>query len=417
MIRANVDPNEPGWMDEGFSTFTEWYLGSDDLTFVDIFLANPNLQLNTWTEDGNRIADYGAAQLWVTYLYERFGVEGLRVLSADPADGFFAVDNLAEAYGTDANTLFADWTVANYLRDPARTGIDAYGYTQLQDFQNVAIRPLDRLPADEVFTVRQYAAEYVQVVVPRGTTGVRLTVDAPSVVPLADTVSPTATPMWYSNRGDSSDTTLTFPLDLTANTTPTLSYDLWYHIENLWDYGYLMASVDGGRTWDVLKTAGMTTENPFFTAYGPGYTGRSGGWSTETVDLSPYVGQSILMRFEMIYDDAINQPGMLVDSITLTDTATGEKRTDDFGGTGDWNLDFETAGWVLTDNRLPQSVWVQAIQESGVAATVSRWQHTGGEATYAVPLNPGVERLTVVLAPFAPTTTVSTDIRLGIAVE
>ncbi|MEM6527246.1 MAG: hypothetical protein AAF653_03070, partial [Chloroflexota bacterium] len=115
MIRSNVDSNEEGWMDEGFSQFTQVYLGDQSLFTAIAFLGRPGTQLNTWTEDGNPTFDYGASQLWVTYLHNRFGIDGLRALSADPANGMVGVDNLARQNGTTANELFADWVVANII--------------------------------------------------------------------------------------------------------------------------------------------------------------------------------------------------------------------------------------------------------------------------------------------------------------
>ena len=414
MIRANVDSNEDGWMDEGFSTFTEWYLGDTDLGFISAYLFDPNVQLNTWTETGNRTADYGAAQLWVTYLYERFGEDGLRALSADPANGFYGVDNLAATIGTDANTLFADWVVANYLVRPARTGNPAFGYNQLDGLRGVATRNRDTLPLDLTRQIRQYAAEYIRVNDLGGAEELTVTITAPGVVGLAPTKSPSNTPLWYSNRGDDSATNVTFPVDLTTMQAPTLRFDLWYVIENLWDYGYVMVSTDNGDTWDLLRTPAMTDENPHFNAYGAGYTGRSDGWLSEQIDLSAYAGQQVLIRFEMIYDDAVNQPGMFIDYVAILDEPTQQAVINDFSDPAQLT-DWQPAGWVLTDNRLPQSVWVQAIQEdTNGNASVTRWEHTGGTTSYSLAVAPSTDRVTFVLSPFAPTTTVPTEIMLQV---
>jgi hypothetical protein len=77
MIRANVDGNEDSWLDEGFSTFTELYLGYHGSDwFGDIFLLTPGTQLNTFGETGDdRAPNYGAGFLFVTYFYERYGLD------------------------------------------------------------------------------------------------------------------------------------------------------------------------------------------------------------------------------------------------------------------------------------------------------------------------------------------------------
>ncbi|MEL6271802.1 MAG: hypothetical protein AAFR22_18490, partial [Chloroflexota bacterium] len=242
MIRSNVDSNEDGWMDEGFSQFTQVYLGDQSLFTALAFLGQPNTQLNTWTEDGNRTLDYGASQMWVTYLHNRFGIDGLRALSADPANGMVGVDNLARQNGTTADEVFADWVLANILLDPADSPEGVYGYTFGAEGVTGAATTEYNLPIATDLTIKQYAAEYSGITRLDGRDNLTITVDAPDTVGLAAMQSPSGTPMWYSNRGDDSDMRLTFPVDLTSVSDPVLSFDLWYLIENLWDYGYVMAS-------------------------------------------------------------------------------------------------------------------------------------------------------------------------------
>ncbi len=115
--------------------------------------------------------------------------------------------------------------------------------------------------------------------------------------------------MWWSNRGDESDMRLTRGFDLTGADHVTLNFWTWYYIENLWDYAYVMVSSDGGATWTPLSTPRTTAEDPYNNAYGSGYTGQSGGWVQESLDLSAYAGQQIMVRFEYITDDAVNQAG------------------------------------------------------------------------------------------------------------
>lgn len=417
MIRANVDPNEDSWMDEGFSTFTEHYLGEPLSWTVFSFMSAPNTQLNTWSEDGSRAADYGAAQLWVTYLYERFGLGALQALSQDPANGLAAVDNLAPQYGTDTATLFADWTLANLLVDPTQTPEGIYGYRELDGLPSVRTQSV-ALPADWQGTVNQYAAQYLVLSDLEGVPALNITLDAPALAKLTPTDSPTNTPMWYSNRGDGSNMRLTLPLDLRGTSAPMLEAAVWYHIEDLWDYAYLMVSVDGGTRWQILETPLSVSDNPNQTAYGAGYTGKSGGgsspsWVREYVSLEAFAGQEILLRFEMITDDAINQHGMLIDRISVRDGKNPPFYESDFSEP-DAASAFIAEGWLLTDNRLPQAVWLQAIQHVGDRAQVTRWQTSGGSQTFQLPLDAKTQRVTLVLAPYAPLTTVPVALTLSV---
>lgn len=418
MIRANVDQNEDGWMDEGFSTFTEFYLGDSDMTMIMSYMNLPGTQLNTWTEDGSRIADYGASQLWVTYLYERFGIEGLNQLSQDPANGFVGVEHLALQHGTTADELFADWVVANVVQDPTRTSEGIYGYTEFDGLPRPYQVEVETFPVAREVTVNQYSAYYLTHTDVNDLSQLTLSLDVPAVVGLADTDSPSNTPMWYSNRGDDSNMHLTVPLDLTGTQAPVLSYDLWYRIEALWDYAYVMVSTTDGATWDILQTPTMTTEDPDFNAFGAGYSGLSGGgtqpmWLHEKISLADYAGQDVLLRFELINDDAVNREGVLLDAVQVHDGDTLIWR-DDFGG--DMSA-WQTEGWILTDNRLPQGVWVQAVQTIGDSVEVSRWQVFDGGDTMTLPLTKGADRVTWVIAPFAPTTTTPATITLNVTAQ
>ena len=132
---------------------------------------------------------------------------------------------------------------------------------------------------------------------------------------------------WWSNRGDHSDSTLTRAFDLSDAKSATLKFSTWYDIEDGWDYAYVEASTDGGKTWQILPGQHTTDKNPVGNAFGPGWTGVSGvpgtrprqapKWVNEQVDLTPFAGKEILVRFEMVTDDAVNEPGLLIDNIAI----------------------------------------------------------------------------------------------------
>jgi hypothetical protein len=168
-----------------------------------------------------------------------------------------------------------------------------------------------------------------------------------------------------------------------------------------------MVSTDDGATWDILETPHTTRENPHNNAYGPGYTGQSGGWLAESLSLDAYAGQEILLRFEMITDDAIVQPGMAVDDVRIPEIGYS---SDFESGDGGW----QPEGWIMIDNVLPQQTWVQAIQFGSDGVTITRWL-AYGEGEWTLDLVPGVREVTLAVSPFAPVTTV--DARYTLAVR
>ena len=52
-------------------------------------------------------------------------------------------------------------------------------------------------------------------------------------------------------------------------------------------------------------------------SFGPGYSGASDGWVEDQVDLTPYAGEEVLVRFHYVTDDAINGTGLCLDTISL----------------------------------------------------------------------------------------------------
>src|SRR5205807_5870468 len=123
--------------------------------------------------------------------------------------------------------------------------------------------------------------------------------------------------LWWSNRGDVADPTMTRSFDLSKVSSATLSFYTWFDTEDTLDYAYVEMSTDGGIGWDTLKGAYTSSTNPNGTNFGNGYTGESSskpdadshGWLHEQIDLTPYAGKQVMLRFEYITDDGYNAQG------------------------------------------------------------------------------------------------------------
>jgi hypothetical protein len=403
MIRNNLQTNEETWLNEGFSLFTEFYLYRREPWEAYYFLSAPDTQLNNWSEASfARSANYGASTLFMVYFYQRYGIDAVRALSADDhprgLSAFAAV--LAQIDPeTSVDELFADWVAANGINAPSDP---IYGYTEFPSSIGTTFAARSSARAFEIVAeAYPYGTDYYRA--PDG-----MTLDITLVTPrteaqlIADRRQEDGS-FWYSNRADMSDTTLTREFDLTGVQAAALEYDLWLHTEDLWDYGYVMVSADAGASWNILSTRRTTDDDPHGTAYGAGYTGSTRGWVRETVSLDAYAGEKILVRFEMITDDAINQPGMAIDNVRIE----AIDYTEDFEtGGGDW----EAAGWIRTDNRLPLDVWVQAMWTLDGVPTVVRWLHEAdsapmGQSTWQVTIPDGADDAVIAISPFAPVTT------------
>jgi hypothetical protein len=129
----------------------------------------------------------------------------------------------------------------------------------------------------------------------------------------------------------------------------TLNYQIWYDLEEDYDYVFLEISTNG-KDWRIIRTPSSTSENPSGNSYGWGYNGLSGNggtWIEETVDLSGYAEEIIQIRFEYITDAAVHGEGLLLDSVSVPEIGYFSGFEEDDGG---WAAE----GFVRVENSLPQ---------------------------------------------------------------
>ncbi|MCL4246518.1 MAG: immune inhibitor A [Anaerolineae bacterium] len=410
MIRHNVLPNLDNWLDEGFSSFTQFLLYGDFGVSL-AFLQQPGTQLNAWNvEPVQRAPDYGASLLFTTYIYERFGLPALQMISnSGQPRALQAVDTTLRAFNSPGlNEFFADWVLANYLLAPEMDD-GRYGYRLLPTGVPHAtpIAGTSSYPFQHLGRVPQYATDYFELTQLDHAQSLDIQVDIAPLVPLIDIAPASGRHLWYSNRADDSVMTLTRAFDLRGMSSATLEYSLWYDLEPDWDYGYVFVSADGGVTWDHLLTPGMTGSDPFSVAYGTGYTGQSTGWQRESISLDAYAGHEILLRFGVITDDAVTRPGMAVDDVMIPELGYSSNFEHDAGG-------WDSEGWVWVENVLPQQMWVQAIQFTTSGPVITRWLANASDQ-WSLPLESEVDAVVIAVSPFAPVTLTPADYRLTVS--
>jgi len=98
----------------------------------------------------------------------------------------------------------------------------------------------------------------------------------------------------------------------------TLSFYEWYNVEPYYDFAFVQASDDGGQTWNSLPGRYTTNANPNGGNPGNGITGSAKHYVAETMDLSAFAGESILLRFMLTQDGAVYGLGWTVDDVTVT---------------------------------------------------------------------------------------------------
>lgn len=370
MIHWVQDQNETSWINEGFSEVASLLNGYDTGGFDWLYSTNTDLQLNDWPSDHSLTSPhYGSSFLYLTYFLDRFGEDATKAVVHDPANGFDGIDNsLKKINAMDpvtnapitADDVFQDWAATNILLDP-NVGDGRYTYHNYPAAPRATItETVTRCPQSaQGRTVNQYGVDYIEIdcsgdhtLVFTGSTATRLLPADPS----------SGTHAFWSNKGDTSDMTLTHDFDLTGVSGPIkFSYKTWYDIEKEWDYLYVEASTDG-QTWQILKTPSGTDSNPQGNGYGWGYTGKTDGWINEDVDLSAYAGKKVQVRFEYVTDAAVNGEGFLLDDVHIDAIKYATDFEKDDGG-------WVGAGFVRVENVLPQTFRLTLITKDG-AATV-----------------------------------------------
>lgn len=361
MIHWYQDANESSFLDEGFAELAVFLNGYNTGGFDRIYAQNPDIPLTDWREDNNGI-HYGANFLFALYFLDRFGETVTQALVRNPANELDSVDstlremNIRDARNQiiTADDFFLDWVITNFLLDK-NVGDGQFYYYNYPDAPKT--RPTETVsqcpqPA-ATRTVNQYGVDYIEITCAgnytlefRGTTKIGLLPVDPHSGKYA----------FWSNKANESNTSLERLFDFRNVSGPIeLTYWVWYDLEEDYDYVYLSASTDR-QQWEILVTPSGTGENPSGNSYGWGYNGKSGVWIQERVDLSPYAGQQVWLRFDYITDAAVVNEGLLLDDISIPAIGYFE----DFeNGDGGW----QAAGFVRIQNVLPQTFRLALIEQ------------------------------------------------------
>ncbi len=364
LIQFHVDGNERRWLNEGLSQLAEHlngfhprYVGAGNLIE---FLDAPDLRLEGWTfEDMGR--HYGAAYLFTLYMYERFGLDFVRALAADAYDGLASVQHTlsAQGYAEGVDQVFADWIVANLLDDPF-VGDGRY-YYQTLDLPN-PIQPTSVHVGAEGWTlegtVNQYGADYYRVTEPGH---YRLSFDGSDSAPIIATAPREGEWMWWSYNNSGSITRLSARFDLRGLQRATLVFDAWWQTEPDLDWLQVLVSEDEGRTWELVGGEHAAQSLP--NAPGPAYSGASGGWVQERIDLSAYAGKQIRVRFEYLTDVSVTKQGVVLDNVGIEELGA-------LDGAEEPNSPWQAEGFLRIPQRVAQR-WALALVLRGADGAVT----------------------------------------------
>lgn len=379
------------WFDEGHAQLCELANGFPPV-HGQTFLSLPDTQLNDWPEIEQSQAYYGQAELFLEFLRQQAGGDALINAFIDhgintPAD----LDAVLRARGQKGlDDLYADFVAANAF-------IGTQSADRATSYPNgISMRtpagPSDR---DRVTTgskldttVHNYAARYVEL--PRGNISIGFSGDTRTKLLPTDPRSGAA--VWWSDKADSLDSTLTRSVDLSKATTPKLTFWTWYEIEKDYDYAYVAVSTDNGQHWTTLPSSATTTDDPNGQNLGNAYTGTSGGgeapkWIQQDVDLSAYADRQVLLRFEYVTDGALALQGFAVDDLQIPGALADDSEQDN---------GWQANGFVRSTNYVAQRFIVQLLRFTDQGATVER--HYVDDGTLTIDVDTSKDRRAPLLA-------------------
>ncbi|MGC9395266.1 MAG: hypothetical protein ACP5J4_10465 [Anaerolineae bacterium] len=424
MIHWNNDRNETTWLNEGCSELAmelnnrafpggNYSVGGSEYAY----LRRPDTQLTSWPEGvaGDASPNYGGAYLFMSYFLDRFGEDATKALVSHDENSMDSVDRaLQDNLGLSIThaDLFADWTVANLLDDTTFAG-GQYGYLSIDvsSPRMDATYRVNNSPVTDRTTVNQYGVDYFKV---QAKKPVAFSFSGSTQIRLLDTQAYSGKYLWWSNREDESDARLTRIVDLGDATEAEMRFWTWYHIEEDWDYAYVVVGTTADGTipsdlsstdirWEILSDndLGCRTSNPNGNNFGCGLTGRNDTWEQLSADLSAYAGQEIALRFEYITDAAVNQSGFALDDVEVSVDGQTLFFDDMETHADEWIAE----GFVRHANVLPQTWIVQVVIDGDEPQVERLLMQNGTSGTWTLPLSGRQNEAIIIVSALAPVTT------------
>ena len=122
----------------------------------------------------------------------------------------------------------------------------------------------------------------------------------------------------YQNNANKT-ITLSNEIDLANAIGANATFYAKWDIENNWDYVQFEVSIDGGGSW--IPQCGLFTNegssNNGQPTGEPLYDGTQNDWVLEQIDLSDYLGESILVRFQFKSDNGVTEDGFYFDDLAI----------------------------------------------------------------------------------------------------
>jgi hypothetical protein len=384
MIHFANDQNEGSIVDEGLSGLAEYLIGNRSSTIYEqMYLSDPDKSMTIWPVYKSSLPYYGGSFLFFKYIVDRMGTGIIRKIVQQPENGLDGIDAALDAYPGNnghitADEIFAEWITAN-LFIAMNQPDGKYHYVDYQPPFGSGTNMIEPLGCDNTViksTVMQYGVDYYRLDCPAGIYQVKVTGN--EYVPLIGQDSIEGNYSWWTNAENNSETSLQRDFDFSEikDEPIILEYDIYFDLEDQYDFLYLSYSDDGGCSWKNLKTESGTDKNDSGFNLGWGYTGSSNGILHQIIDLSGFAGKKISLRFDYITDQALVTDGALIDNIHID--AVGfwdDAETDDSG--------WKSTGFLRLYHLIPQKFVNIFVENTGETSNPEiRWPEAGESTTF-----------------------------------
>jgi hypothetical protein len=367
LLEYYEDADEGNWVNEGLSMWAETLTGysrpsatieeQDFVSHIQCFLgynivetpANPNPReggpensLTLWGDQDDDheveiLCDYGAAYTFMELLAGRYGEEFMSNFHKDDLNG---LESLASLLATADPTTSAAEVIHEWAAMVGLDGIIDDGATLTGgDEAKYTVPTLDATinwdnpEAYDNAGAPPNGSDYVRV---RDAEGNYLPASAIDSIDFdgSETLPPfevewkvdsnppkhKGNPALYSGKGANFDRSIVHAVSVPSG-NPTLTFQTRYNMEELFDYGVVQISTDGGETYTSLENDNTTSEHDPGVPENivnelPGFNGKA-GWHKETFDLSDYAGQDVHLAFRYLTDSGVNLAGWWVDNVKV----------------------------------------------------------------------------------------------------
>jgi carboxypeptidase T len=131
----------------------------------------------------------------------------------------------------------------------------------------------------------------------------------------------TDSPYGNYTAGDNNTFTINQPVDLYGYRFCSLKFWTKWAIEAITDFGVIEASTDGGLSWTSVKSALSRSASSYgrqtYGSWGYDHYTPELTWVEQEIDLTPFVGNQLLIRFRLTADGSDQRDGWYIDDIRV----------------------------------------------------------------------------------------------------